>query len=82
MDELGCTTEQMHAGQSLWDPTVGILKRTDVLFMQKQAIFANIHQLGFLSTLIFCVSIAQIFLGLLNQCVLWVLIFAKVFSQI
>lgn len=48
MDKLGHTTEQMYACQSLWDTTVMIPKRIDVLFTQKQAIFANIHQLGFL----------------------------------
>lgn len=82
MDELGCTTGQMYAGQTLWDTTVWIPKRTEVLFTQNQAIFANINQLGFVSTLIFCVSIAWMFLVLLNQCVLWGLIFARIFSQL
>lgn len=70
MDELGRTMGQMYASQSLWDTTVWIPKRIDALFTQKQAIFANINQSGFVSTLIFCVSIAQIFSGLLNQRVL------------
>lgn len=48
MDELGHTTEQMYAAQSLWDISVGIPKRTDVLFTQKQDVFTNIHQLDFL----------------------------------
>lgn len=47
MDELGCTMGQTYAGQSLWDTTVWIPKRTDTLFTQEQAIFAYIHQLGF-----------------------------------
>lgn len=39
---------QMHASQDLCDTTVWIPKRTNVLFTEEQALFAYVHQLGFI----------------------------------
>lgn len=55
-----------HADQGLCDTAMWIPTRTNVRFTEEQAIFAYVHHLGFF-TLFFCVSIARIFLDLLNH---------------
>lgn len=39
---------QMHADQGLCDTALWIPTRTDVLFTEEQAVFAYVHQLGFI----------------------------------
>lgn len=39
---------QIHASQDLCDTTMWIPKRTNVLFTEEQALFAYVHQLGFI----------------------------------